>query len=220
MNPIYYETMKHKKLEESELEDLKELVMKLTPDDKPIHELSGRTARDLIRRRIGIIDVEQLMNAAEAKQRFETDKYRKSVNSFVGKNDILENLPNLVNRNNYKMLLDTATLVFNNSQTGDTIKIMADKVVIFCTYLNHLKNKNIKLYLDNDIILSAINKGLLINNDFLKAIYFIFNVLNGLNITASKRPENQPIEVIDGGYYKKNYRTSIKKKSRKLRSRR
>ena len=196
------------------------------------------TARDMVRNRLGIVTGDMLMKAAKAKQRYETQKTRDkdSIGDEIRTSILLntpyngregpflpDELPDLSSRENEKMLREVAIIVFNSSQVGDTIQTMADKVVLFCAYISNNINN---IYLSDEQIMSVINTVFKTHNILIDAYQRSFDLLNSLNIQLSKRPGStiqrggtRPIEEFDGGYYKKNYRRSIKKKSRKLRSR-
>jgi len=168
------------------------------------------------------ISLEQLVNVAKHKQQFEMLKWRKE-------KDPLEHIvPNLLDEQNYNILNDAANIILGSRDLGDSIEILANKLIVFCTFI---KRVGVDLYLDNASIMRAINQGFNTYKnpeEFGEAIAFSLNILNGLNEAAKRRAiyaNNKPtkpksVEKANGGYYKKNYKRSIKKKSRKLRSRR
>jgi len=239
--PKKYKDMKNKKIDEDDVDAMLEGVFELTPQGKPVYAPHNYiSARDIIKRRLGIVTVDQLMNAAKAKQRFETTRtreidrinaaFRTSVLTNTPFNEkegpILEDeLPDLSAGDNQQMLRHVATIVLNSSQVGDTIQTMADKVVVFCAYIS---NNFYDIYLSDDLIMSIINGVFQTHNTLIDAWDIVFTRLRSLNLqmlsrrgSTIQRRGTQPMELVDGGFYKKNYRKSIKtNKSRKLRSRR
>ena len=198
--------------------------------------------RDMIEQRLGIVNIDRLMKAAKAKQRYETQKTRDI--DIIGaeiRTSLLTNtpyngregpiftneLPDLSSGENKMMLREVASVVFNSSPVGDTIYTMADKVVVFCAWISDC-NRDRSIYLTDDQIMSVINTVFKTHNILYDAYQRCFDRLNSLHEQVARRPDRTkhrlstlPMEEFDGGFYKKNYRRSIKtKKSRKLRSRR
>ena len=163
----------------------------------------------MIHARIGLITVDRLMDAATHKQRFENNA----------------DVPDLSLRENNYMLKCAAKMILDDSSAGETIQTMADKVVVLCAILIDTKTWS---HLDRPTILGTLNTvfSQYSAQEFGKRVQFSITRCMGLNMAARARandplPPPPPMEKIDGGFYKKNYKRSIKtRKSRKLRSRR
>jgi len=124
------------------------------------------------------------------------------------------------------MLKAAAGIILDDSPVGETIQTMADKVVVLCTILS---DPTISSHLDLSTILHTIDVVFNQYNheQFPEILASSIYSCKGLNEAARRRTNDpppapyQPMEEVNGGFYKKNYRRSIKtKKSRKLRSRR
>jgi hypothetical protein len=76
----------------------------------------------MINQRIGIVTLERLIDAAKHKQRYEVITYHAE-------------LPELWSPTNAPLLNDVAKDVLQNSKPGDSIKTLADKVVLMCALL-------------------------------------------------------------------------------------
>ena len=235
-----YAEMKNTKTNEDDVDAMLEGLDALPQGYDPRIKYDTR-ARDMIKQRLGIVTIERLMNAAKAKQRYETQKTR-DIDSISDafRSSILTNtpyngregpiftneLPDLSSGENERMLRVVASVVFNSSPVGDTIYTMADKVVVFCAWISDC-NRDRSIYITDDQIMSVINTVFKTHNILYDAYQRCFDRLNSLNVQVASRPgstihrlSTRPMEEVDGGFYKKNYRRSIKKNSRKLRSRR
>jgi len=243
----YYEQMKNRKTNEGDVDAMLEGVWELTPEDKFEGSVGHnntpmlRVQQDNITQRLGVVTIDRLMNAAKAKQRFETNRTRENESddayyrrtkflpaAFIERDrrpTLPDELPDISSGENEKMLREVATIVFNSSQVGDTIQTMADKVVVFCAWILFCSGTQ-SILLSDDEIMSVINTVFKTHNTLYNAYHKIFTRLNSLNIQVSKRPViklnrfTTAGREVDGGFTKKNYRRSIKKNSRKLRSRR
>jgi hypothetical protein len=150
---------------------------------------------NMINQRIGLVTLEGLINAAKYKQRFEV-----KVNN-------LDDLPELWSPANAQLLNDVAKDVLQNSKPEDSIKTLANKVVVICTLLheNPMLDKN--------------HMNISVNNAFV-------NYDGIIGALGRSRKRIQALEAIkprrEGGFHKKTKcRGTIKKsKSRKSRSRR
>jgi hypothetical protein len=127
------------------------------------------------------------------------------------------------------MLKAAAGIILDDSPVGETIQTMADKVVALWTILS---DPTISSHLDLSAILHTIDVVFNQYNheQFPEILASSIYRCKGLNEAARRRTNDpppappapyQPMEEVNGGFYKKNYRRSIKtSKSRKLRSRR
>jgi len=232
----HYGKMKNKKVDDDDIDAMLEGVAELPPQYDQI-KVWKTTARDMVTDRLQIVTIDRLMKAAKAKQRHLTtrtlEENHEDYDIYIFRTtfDILDlELPDLSAGDNQNMLREAATIVFNSSQKADPIETMADKVVILCTYIYNCNQRNdYAIYLNDDQIMSIINS-VLQTHTFYDAFNPVFKRLNCMNLQVANRPypnkpqqhrlsTNRMLEV-DGGYYKKNNKRSIKKKSRKLRSRR
>ena len=151
---------------------------------------------NMINQRIGLVTLEGLINAAKYKQRFEV-----KVNNL--------DLPELWSPANAQLLNDVALDVLQNSKPEDSIKTLANKVVVICTLLheNPMLDKN--------------HMNISVNNAFVN-----YDGIIGALGRSRKRIQaleaRKPRRLHEGGFHKKTKcRGSIKKsKSRKSRSRR
>jgi hypothetical protein len=151
---------------------------------------------NMINQRIGLVTLEGLINAAKYKQRFEV-----KVNNL--------DLPELWSPANAQLLNDVALDVLQNSKPEDSIKTLANKVVVICTLLHE------------DPRLDKNHVNLSVNNAFVN-----YDDIYGTLVRSRRRIQaleaRKPRRLHEGGFHKKTKcRGSIKKsKSRKSRSRR
>lgn len=151
---------------------------------------------NMINQRIGLVTLEGLINAAKYKQRFEV-----KVNNL--------DLPELWSPANAQLLNDVALDVLQNSKPEDSIKTLANKVVVICTLLHE------------DPRLDKNHVNLSVNNAFVN-----YDDIYGALVRSRRRIQaleaRKPRRLHEGGFHKKTKcRGSIKKsKSRKSRSRR
>jgi hypothetical protein len=151
---------------------------------------------NMINQRIGLVTLEGLINAAKYKQRFEV-----KVNNL--------DLPELWSPANAQLLNDVAKDVLQNSKPEDSIKTLANKVVVICTLLheNPMLDKN--------------HMNISVNNAFVD-----YDGVYGALVRSRRRIQaleaRKPRRLHEGGFHKKTKcrGSSKKSKSRKSRSRR
>jgi len=151
---------------------------------------------NMINQRIGLVTLEGLINAAKYKQRFEV-----KVNNL--------DLPELWSPANAQLLNDVAKDVLQNSKPEDSIKTLANKVVVICTLLheNPMLDKN--------------HMNISVNNAFVD-----YDGIYGALVRSRRRIQaleaRKPRRLHEGGFHKKTKcrGSSKKSKSRKSRSRR
>jgi hypothetical protein len=202
-----------------------------------------RNLENMIYRRISGISVEQLMRAAQHKELLESNSLKKF---HVGPHSFKRLFLDLSDLQNNQILRQAAMIVLRNTKPGVSIEQMVNKVVVLCTVLSE---PALNSHLDIHLIMRSINSvSNRYNSDSLVEIMkSCRNLLVGLNRAAISRAaaavavpavssshnasmaaaaaweasNTQPMKEVDGGFYKNNYRRSIKtRKSRKLRSRR
>jgi hypothetical protein len=169
--------------------------------------------------RIGFITINRLYGAALKIYMIEKDTNFSNINEY---------LPNLENMENNQIFKDACQIIFFHSKEGDTIQEMAIKVLVLIAVV--CDPTVIVSHLDINMIMATINSVVSqYNYDQIPQIFnFTINRMKSLNEAAKSRPPIPvpapdpilPMEEVDGGFYKKNYRKSIKKrKSMKLRRR-
>jgi hypothetical protein len=149
---------------------------------------------NMINQRIGLVTLEGLINAAKYKQRFEV-----KVNNL--------DLPELWSPANAQLLNDVAKDVLQNSKPEDSIKTLANKVVVICTLLHE------NPMLDKNHMNISVNNAFVYYDGIIGALGRSRKRIQALEARKPRR---------EGGFHKKTKcRGTIKKsKSRKSRSRR
>lgn len=151
---------------------------------------------NMINQRIGLVTLEGLINAAKYKQRFE-----------VNANNL--DLPELWSPANAQLLNDVAKDVLQNSKPEDSIKTLANKVVVICTLLHENPR------LDKNHMNLSVNDAFV---DYEDIYGTLVRTRRRIQALEARKPRRLP----EGGFHKKTKcRGTIKKsKSRKSRSRR
>jgi hypothetical protein len=177
-----------------------------------IYVSSGTTRRleNRINQRIGLVTPERLMNAAKHKQRYEASSA--AAEAAAKARDPLRappardiDLPDLGSQANAQLLNEVALDVLRNSNPGESIERLADKVVVICTLLheNPMLDKNLVIPLVNNVFMNWTD------NTFIEEA--VSRTMSRIRAMKHK-----------GGFHKKTKcrGTSKKSKYRKSRSRR
>lgn len=166
---------------------------------------------DAINQRIGFVTPERLMNAAKHKQWYEVNVEHADFS------------PDLWSPENAQLLNDVAIDILQHSKQGETIQMMADKVVIMCALLRDPKSAE----LDKTQLMHAMDNVYMHNQGdsiemllqrIRNRVYMLKEQMQRRKLMLERKLQQQST----GGFHKKTRcRRSIKmSKSRKSRSRR
>ena len=155
--------------------------------------------------RVGLVTPERLMAAAKSKQQQHIMMLNSRFNSQFPPHSFEGNPLDLSTPKNQKLLHEVSLDILHNSRPGDSIKKMADKVVVMCICLHEnpaLNKKNLKLAVDD------VFENMGIDDDISSATMRTMTRLRALSRNR-------------GGFHKKTKcRRNKMRKSRKSRSRR
>jgi len=185
--------------------------------------------QEMIMRRVNEMNVARLMKLTIEKEQFERNNWVQTRDNWMS--HYTYRFPNLSIKASNGMLRYAAMQVLGRSQEGVSMETLVDKVLLLCAILSdqsthtHLDIELIMKILD-DVFNHPIPSGLPgdLSESLDKKLYRTVSRLIALNRAAQSRAAAAaaaaPVAA-QGGFYKKNYRKSIKtNKSRKLRSRR
>jgi hypothetical protein len=189
-----------------------------------INSADNVLGQEMIMRRVNEMNVARLMKLTTKKEQFERNNW-----GYSRWYSYRYPFPNLSDNANNGMLRYAAMQVLGRSQEGVLMETLVDKVLVLCAILSDQRTHS---HLDIELIMKTLdnvfNHPISLSEPSHEKLERIESLLISLNRSAQSRARAaaaaapaQPMEEIDGGFYKKNYKRSIKtRKSRKLRSRR
>jgi len=191
--------------------------------------------QEMIMRRVNEMNVARLMKLTIKKEQFERNNW-----GYRMWYSLRYPFPNLSDNANNGMLRYAAMQVLGRREEGVSNQVldlskkrvimetMVDKVLVLCAILSDQRTDS---HLDIELIMKTLdnvfNHPISLSEPLHEKLDRIESRLIMLERAARDRAARaaaaaaQPMKEVDGGFYKKNYRKSIKtNKSRKLRSRR